>query len=166
MAPITVIDIAAALHVAAGRRNEGSKLVHGHRIRRHSEGIGYGDHMQRLFVRRGTGVGGVGSLLEAADRQLIARAHEHGIRIIGATLTPYQGSFYASQAGESVREALNHWIISSGEFDGVIDFALAVADPGNPQTIDRRYNETDHLHPNDAGYKVMGDAIDLSLIVK
>jgi lysophospholipase L1-like esterase len=104
--------------------------------------------------------------LEAADRQLIARAHEHGIRIIGATLTPYQGSFYDSPAGEMVREALNHWIRSSGEFDGVIDFAPAVADPGNPLSIDRRYNDTDHLHPNDAGYKAMADAIDLSLIVK
>lgn len=104
--------------------------------------------------------------LEAADRQLIARAHEHGIRIIGATLTPYQGSFYDSPAGEIVREALNHWIRSSGEFDGVIDFALAVADPANPLSIDKHYNESDHLHPNDAGYKVMGDAIDLSLITR
>jgi lysophospholipase L1-like esterase len=104
--------------------------------------------------------------LEAADRQLIARAHEHGIRIIGATLTPYEGSFYASPAGEMVREAFNHWIRSSGEFDGVIDFAPAVADPVDPLTIDRRYNESDHLHPNDAGYKAMADAIDLSVIVK
>jgi lysophospholipase L1-like esterase len=104
--------------------------------------------------------------LEAADRQLIARAHEHGIRIIGATLTPYEGSFYASPAGEMVREALNHWIRSSGEFDGVIDFAPAVADPANPLAIDRRYNESDHLHPNDAGYQAMADAIDLSVIVK
>jgi hypothetical protein len=90
----------------------------------------------------------------------------HAIRIIGATLTPYQGSFYTSPAGEIVRQALNHWIRSSGEFDGVIDFEQAVADPDNPLFIDRRYNESDHLHPNDAGYKVMGNAIDLSLIVK
>ena len=104
--------------------------------------------------------------LEAADRQLIERAHEHGIRIIGATLTPYQGSFYASPAGEIVREALNHWIRSSGAFDGVIDFAPAVADAANPLAFDRRFNDTDHLHPNDLGYKKMGDAIDLSLITK
>jgi lysophospholipase L1-like esterase len=101
--------------------------------------------------------------LEAADKQVIARAHEHGIRVIGATLTPYQGSFYASPAGEIVREALNHWIRSSGAFDGVIDFAPVVADPANPLSFDRRYNDTDHLHPNDAGYQAMADAVDLSL---
>jgi lysophospholipase L1-like esterase len=104
--------------------------------------------------------------LEAADQQLIARAHEHGVRVIGATLTPYQGAGYASSAGEMVREALNHWIRSSGAFDGVIDFAPVVADPNNPLSFDRRYNDTDHLHPNDAGYRVMGDAINLSVIFK
>jgi lysophospholipase L1-like esterase len=104
--------------------------------------------------------------LEAADRQIIERAHEHGVRIIGATLTPYQGSAYASSAGEMVREGLNHWIRSSGAFDGVIDFSPAVADPANPLAYDRRYNDTDHLHPNDTGYKAMVDAIDLSLILK
>ena len=61
--------------------------------------------------------------LEAADQQIIARAHEHGIRVIGATLTPYQGAAYASAAGEAVREALNTWIKTSGAFDAVIDFA-------------------------------------------
>jgi hypothetical protein len=55
--------------------------------------------------------------LEAADRQIIARAHEYGVRIIGATLTPFQGAFYSSPAGETVRAALNHWILSSGAFD-------------------------------------------------
>jgi lysophospholipase L1-like esterase len=104
--------------------------------------------------------------LESADRQIIARAHEHGVRVIGATLTPYQGAGYASPAGEMVREALNHWVRSSGAFDGVIDFAPVVADQNNPLTFDRRYNDTDHLHPNDAGYKAMGDSIDLSLLLK
>ena len=65
-----------------------------------------------------------------------------------------------------VREALNHWILGSGAFDGAIDFAPAVAAAGNPLAFDKRYNDTDHLHPNDAGYKAMGDAIDLSLIVR
>jgi lysophospholipase L1-like esterase len=104
--------------------------------------------------------------LESADRQIIARAHEHGVRVIGATLTPYQGAGYASPAGEMVREALNHWIRSSGAFDGVVDFAPVVADQNNPLTFDKRYNDTDHLHPNDAGYKAMGDSIDLSLLLK
>jgi lysophospholipase L1-like esterase len=102
--------------------------------------------------------------LEAADVQIITRAHEHGIRVIGATLTPYQGAAYASPAGESAREALNNWIRSSGAFDGVIDFAPVVAAPDNPLTFAPGYNERDHLHPNDAGYKAMADAVDLTLI--
>jgi lysophospholipase L1-like esterase len=102
--------------------------------------------------------------LQEADLQIVARAHEHGLKVIGATLTPYQGAAYASPAGESVREGLNNWIKTSGVFDGVIDFAPAVADPDNPLTFAKPYNDRDHLHPNDAGYKAMADAIDLSLI--
>jgi lysophospholipase L1-like esterase len=102
--------------------------------------------------------------LEAADLQIIARAHEHGIRVIGATLTPYQGAGYASAAGEKVREALNTWIKTSGAFDGVIDFAPAVADAADPLTFAKAYNDRDHLHPNDAGYKAMADAVDLKVI--
>jgi len=104
--------------------------------------------------------------LEAADRQIIARVHEHGIRVIGATLTPYQGASYASAAGETVREALNTWIRTSGAFDAVIDFAPAVADPANPLTYAKAYNDRDHLHPNDAGYKAMADAVDLAVLGK
>jgi lysophospholipase L1-like esterase len=102
--------------------------------------------------------------LEAADLQIIARAHEHGIRVIGATLTPYQGAGYASPAGESVREALNAWIKGSGAFDGVIDFAPVLADPDNPLAFAKAYHNGDHLHPNDAGYKAMADAINLAVI--
>ena len=102
--------------------------------------------------------------LQAADLQIIARAHEHGIRVIGATLTPYGGASYASPEGEQVRQGLNQWIKTSGAFDGVIDFAAAVADPKDPLTISSQYNIRDHLHPNDAGYKAMGDAIDLKVI--
>ena len=101
--------------------------------------------------------------LEAADQQIIARAHEHGIRVIGATLTPYQGASYASPEGEQVREGLNQWIKTSGAFDGVIDFSAVVADPKDPLTISASYNIRDHLHPDDAGYKAMGDAVDLKL---
>ena len=102
--------------------------------------------------------------LEAADLQVIARAHEHGIRVIGATLTPYQGASYASPEGEATRQALNTWIKTGGAFDGFIDFSAVVADKANPLTIDAAYNIRDHLHPNDAGYKVMGDAVDLKVI--
>ncbi len=104
--------------------------------------------------------------LEAADKQIIARAHEHHIRVIGATLTPYEGASYASPAGEAAREALNNWIKTSGAFDGVIDFAPAVADPANPLTFAHAYNDRDHLHPNDAGYKAMADSVDLTVLGK
>jgi lysophospholipase L1-like esterase len=102
--------------------------------------------------------------LVAADKQIIARAHEKGLRVIGATLTPYEGAAYASPEGEAVREALNQWILTGGAFDGVIDFASAVADPKAPKAFAPPYNIRDHLHPNDAGYKAMGDAIDLTLV--
>ncbi len=104
--------------------------------------------------------------LEAADKQIIARAHEKGIKVYGALLTPYQGAGYASPEGEQVREALNDWIRTSGAFDGVIDFATPVADPANPLTFAPQYNDRDHLHPNDAGYKAMADAVDLDLITQ
>jgi len=103
--------------------------------------------------------------LEAADRQIILRAHEHGVRVIGATLTPYEGAAYASPAGEAVREELNTWIKSGGAFDAVIDFAPSVADPANPRAFGKQYNDRDHLHPNDAGYKAMADAVNLSVIL-
>jgi lysophospholipase L1-like esterase len=98
-----------------------------------------------------------------AYRQMAARAHERGIKIIGATLTPYEGAAYASPAGEAIRSAVNAWIRTSGVFDGVIDFDLATGDPANPKSIRKEYNISDHLHPNDAGYKAMGEAIDLAL---
>jgi lysophospholipase L1-like esterase len=104
--------------------------------------------------------------LEAADAQIIARAHEHGIRVIGATLTPYQGASYASPAGEAAREAVNTWIKTSGAFDAVIDFAPVVADPANPLTFAKAYNDRDHLHPNDAGYQAMAEAVDLGVLGK
>jgi lysophospholipase L1-like esterase len=102
--------------------------------------------------------------IEAAYRQIIERAHEHGIRVIGATLTPYKGAAYASPAGEAVRQSVNDWIKTSAAFDGVIDFAPAVADKADPLSFDPRFNDSDKLHPNDAGYRAMADAIDLKLI--
>jgi lysophospholipase L1-like esterase len=104
--------------------------------------------------------------LEAADRQIIERAHAKGVKVYGALLTPYQGAGYASPAGEQVREALNNWIRTGSAFDGVIDFATPVADPANPLTFAAQYNERDKLHPNDAGYQAMANAIDLDMITK
>jgi lysophospholipase L1-like esterase len=102
--------------------------------------------------------------LIAADKQIIARAHAKGIRVIGATLTPYKGAAYATEAGEQVRQALNRWISTGGAFDGVIDFATPVADRADPLSFGPGMNTRDHLHPNDAGYKAMADSIDLSVV--
>jgi lysophospholipase L1-like esterase len=102
--------------------------------------------------------------LEAADKQIIVRAHQKGIKVYGGLLTPYQGAGYASPAGEQSREALNNWIRTSGVFDGVVDFATPVADPANLLTFDAKYNERDHLHPNDSGYQIMANAIELAMV--
>lgn len=101
--------------------------------------------------------------LIAADKQIIARAHDKGIKVYGATLTPYKGAHYYMPEGEKVREALNDWIKTGGAFDGVVDFAPTVADKADPTTFDPNFNHTDKLHPNDAGYQAMANTIDLSL---
>jgi lysophospholipase L1-like esterase len=99
-----------------------------------------------------------------ALHQMITRSHAHGIAVIGGTLTPYRGfTRYYSEKGETIRLAVNQWIRSSGAFDGVIDFDAAVRDPSHPDTFLRAYDHGDHLHPNDAGYKALGDCIDLGL---
>ena len=94
-------------------------------------------------------------------QQIIARAHQHGIKVFGATMTPYKGANYFSDAGEKVREAVNDWIRTSGAFDGVFDFDAAVRDPSHPQQFRDDYQSGDHLHPNAAGYKAMAASIDL-----
>jgi lysophospholipase L1-like esterase len=95
--------------------------------------------------------------------QLARRAHTHGIKVYGATLTPFVGAGYSSPAGEAVRQAVNQWIRTTPEFDAVIDFDKATRDPANPGTFAPAYDSGDHLHPGDAGYKTMGNAIDLNL---
>ena len=95
--------------------------------------------------------------------QLVTRAHQHGIKVLGATLTPYEGAGYATEAGEQIRQAYNQWIRTSGVFDGVIDFDKTTQDPAKPSMFLPSNDSGDHLHPQDSGYKVMGDSIDLSL---
>ena len=99
-------------------------------------------------------------------RQLIARAKERGLKIYGATLTPFEGTVfpgYFTAAGEAKRQAVNAWIRGSGEFDAVIDFDRVIRDPASPGRMLPAYDSGDHLHPNDAGYQAMANAIDLSL---
>ncbi|HUO67042.1 MAG TPA: SGNH/GDSL hydrolase family protein, partial [Gammaproteobacteria bacterium] len=101
--------------------------------------------------------------LIAGHRQLIARAHARGLKIYGATLTPFEGAVYYTPEGEAKRQALNNWIRTSGEYDGVIDFDKVARDPASPSKFATAVDSGDHLHPGDAGYKAMGDAIDLAL---
>jgi lysophospholipase L1-like esterase len=102
----------------------------------------------------------------AGIKQIIVRVHDRGLKIYGATLTPYEGTVfhgYYQPAGEAKREAVNAWIRRGGYFDGVIDFDAVVRDPDHPSRIRPDYDVGDHLHPNDAGYRAMGDAVDLKL---
>ena len=101
--------------------------------------------------------------LEQGFVQLVGRAHEHGIKVFGATITPYKGAGYFTENGEQIRQAVNRWILTSGVFDGTIDFDKATQDPANPLTFAPQYDGGDHLHPKDAGYAAMADSIDLSL---
>ncbi|MFO1038163.1 MAG: SGNH/GDSL hydrolase family protein [Geminicoccaceae bacterium] len=107
----------------------------------------------------------------AGYEQLIARAHANGMRIIGATLTPFEDTFhgtpfygYYNEEKEAKRVAIDEWIRTSGAFDGVIDFDALTRDPQNPKHIQAQYDKGDHLHPNDAGYKAMGESVDLKLL--
>lgn len=102
--------------------------------------------------------------IEAGYRQMISMAHAAGLKIFGATLTPFKGAAYWTPAGEATREAVNNWIRTSHTFDGVIDFAKAVQDRFNPLYINPAYNSGDNLHPNDAGYEAMASAINLALL--
>ncbi len=104
--------------------------------------------------------------LIAGLSQLATRAHTHGIRVFGATLTPYVGAGYQSPAGETIRQALNQWIRTTNQFDGVIDFDKLTTDPTHPGMFLPLDDSGDHLHPGDVGYKSMGDSIDLKLFTK
>jgi lysophospholipase L1-like esterase len=107
----------------------------------------------------------VGDELIRAYEQIIARAHDRGIAVYGATITPMEGSFYTDPAGlrEATRQAVNHWIRTSGGFDAVIDFDRAARDPQAPTVIAPAFDAGDHLHLNPAGYQALAEAVDLGL---
>jgi len=106
----------------------------------------------------------------AGYRQLIERAHLHALKVIGSPLTPFENAFagtpnsvYFTPDKEAKRLAVNNWIRTSGAFDAIIDFERVLADPAHPSAMAAAYDSGDHLHPNDAGYKAMGESIDLKL---
>ena len=112
---------------------------------------------------RGTGPVVTADDIVMAQRQLLLRAREHGILVYGATLTPIQGWGCDFPIAETTRQAVNAWIRTSGELDAVIEFDAATRDPAQPTRFLPQYDSGDHLHPNDAGYRAMANAIPLNL---
>lgn len=101
----------------------------------------------------------------AAYGQMIERGHAHGLRMYGATITPYTGSdyYHPGPLNEADRQAVNQWIRTPGHFDAAIDFDAVVRDPQHPDKLLPAYDCGDHLHPSPTGYKAMADSIPLSL---
>ena len=101
--------------------------------------------------------------LIAAYAKMIDEAHAHGIKVYGGTITPIKKSFYYRDYRESARQTVNKWIRTSGHFDAVIDFDKAVRNPKDTLSILPEAQSGDHLHPNEKGYRMMGQSVDLSL---
>jgi lysophospholipase L1-like esterase len=106
----------------------------------------------------------VGRIL-AAYEQIVARAHAHGIEVIGATILPYVGSdyYHPDAISEADRVAVNDWIRVAGHFDAVIDFDQITRDPQHTDRLLPAYDSGDHLHPGPAGYRAMGEGVSLAL---
>ncbi|WP_420140477.1 SGNH/GDSL hydrolase family protein [Sphingomonas sp.] len=104
----------------------------------------------------------------AGYRQIIARAHAHGVRVIGVTIMPYMGMdyYHPDAANEADRQAVNAWIRTSGAFDAVADLDAATRDPARPDRLLPAYDSGDHIHPSPAGFKAMAAAIDLKALFR
>jgi len=129
-------------------------------------GIGFGAMAQGQAASLRTAL--PGGAITAADiiagyRQIIARAHAKGVRVFGATIAPYKGATYWSEAGEAARQEINRFIRTGSAFDAVLDFDKVLADPADPAAMRAGYHMGDHLHGNDASYKALADSIDLGL---
>ena len=99
----------------------------------------------------------------AGHKQLVERSRSRGIRLIGATLTPFWGADDYTDVGEAKRQAVNDWIRKGGAYDAVVDFDLATRDPNDPKKLRADFDSCDHLHLNDDGYRAMAAAVDLTL---
>jgi lysophospholipase L1-like esterase len=96
-------------------------------------------------------------------RQLVARLHDHGIKFVAGTLTPFKGSERYDAPSSEARRTLNAFIRDEVAFDGVVDFDAAVRDQADPESFRAGTARPDMLHPNDEGYRLMAEAVDLSL---
>lgn len=110
--------------------------------------------------------------LTAGYRQLVAQAHGRGVRVIGATLTPFEGALpgtpldnYHQADKDRLRRQVNDWIRTSGVFDAVIDFDAVLRDPAHPARLASRFDSGDRLHPGDEGNRAMADAVDLEALL-
>jgi len=103
--------------------------------------------------------------IEWAMQQAVWRAHARSMKVICATLNPYEGASYFSPDGERMRLAVNRFILSSNACDGIVDFDRVTRDPAHPSRLLPAYDSGDHLHPNDAGYQVMADAFNLEIFM-
>jgi lysophospholipase L1-like esterase len=106
--------------------------------------------------------------IESAYAQIVGRAHAHGIRVVGGTLTPFVGFdyYHPDAATEADRQAINGWIRASGHFDSVVDFDSIVRDPAHPERMRAEFDSGDHIHPSSAGYAAMAAAVPLTAIAR
>ncbi len=105
-------------------------------------------------------------VIVGAYRQLIARAHQRGIRVFCATMLPFGGSFYFSEENERLRQRVNSWSRSNQECDGLFDFDRALREPTDALRLKSQFDSGDHLHPNDAGYQAMANFIDVDIFAR
>ncbi|HEX7157761.1 MAG TPA: SGNH/GDSL hydrolase family protein [Edaphobacter sp.] len=103
-----------------------------------------------------------------AYQQIIARAHAHGIKVVGGTIMPFSGSdyYHPGPDNEKDRQQINAWIRTAGHFDAVVDFDKVMADPAHPDRLRPDFDCGDHLHPSPAGFRAMAEAIPLTLLQK
>ena len=104
-----------------------------------------------------------GNIIEA-DRQMVRQAHAAGLKVMVVTLTPFRGAAYFTQAGETERQAVNQWLRTTNEVDGLIDADLLLRDSKHPDQINKAYDSGDHIHSNDAGYALIASAFPLAKV--
>ncbi len=129
-------------------------------------GISYGRFegpLAEVFKSLASGNKATAESMISGYRQLIARARARGLKVLAATITPYGGAMYYSEEGEAVRQAINTWIRTGGEVDGVLDFDAVIRDPDKPNRTKDGFHSGDYLHGSDAGYAAMAASVDLSL---
>jgi lysophospholipase L1-like esterase len=119
------------------------------------------------------GINDIGRAVSADDviaghKQIIERAKARGLKVIGATIAPIEDTIFAgyyTPANEAARQAVNRWIRTGKAYDGIVDFDAVLRDPARPARLLEKYATVDFIHPNDAGYRAMAEAVDLGLLV-